>query len=72
LFQDLQVYLDYAISLAREGGRLILEASKARYSATQSTVFAKAGNPADLVTETDKKVEDLVQKRLKERFPQHK
>ncbi|CAG8523675.1 6572_t:CDS:2 [Paraglomus brasilianum] len=69
--EDLQAFLDFAILLAREGGQLILEGSKARY-ASQGTVFWKAGNPADLVTETDKMIEEVVKKRLKERFPQHK
>ena len=71
LLLDLQAFLDFAILLAREGGQLILEGSKARY-ASQGTVFWKAGNPADLVTETDKMIEEVVKKRLKERFPQHK
>ncbi|CAG8451278.1 6547_t:CDS:2 [Paraglomus occultum] len=68
--EDLQVYLDFAISLAREGAQLILEGSKARY-VSQGMVVSKS-DPTDLVTETDKKVEEVVKKRLKERFPQHK
>ncbi|CAJ0757285.1 2310_t:CDS:2, partial [Entrophospora sp. SA101] len=67
----LKDYLDFAVSLARESGKIILEASKARYS-TQSKVYSKAGNSADLVTETDRQVEDFIKSRINKTFPEHK
>ncbi|CAJ0831669.1 11509_t:CDS:2 [Entrophospora sp. SA101] len=67
----LKDYLNFAVSLARESGKIILEASKARYS-TQSKVYSKAGNSADLVTETDRQVEDFIKSRINKTFPEHK
>ncbi|CAG8526446.1 4586_t:CDS:10 [Dentiscutata heterogama] len=36
-----------------------------------STVFEKFGQPTDLVTEADIKVEELIKSKLKEKFPDH-
>ncbi|CAG8709109.1 10432_t:CDS:2, partial [Funneliformis mosseae] len=65
------VYLDFATSLAQECGKIILEASTARYSKTKK-VYEKHGNPSDLVTETDKMVEELIKSRIISNFPEHR
>ena len=50
---------------------IILEESKARYSKSNK-VYEKGGNPSDLVTETDRMVEELIKSRINSKFPDHK
>ncbi|KAG9284869.1 hypothetical protein G9A89_003792 [Geosiphon pyriformis] len=69
--QELVIYLHFAIKLAKECGQLILDGSKARYTA-EKDVYEKYGNPIDLVTETDKKVEQLVRSKLSAEYPKHR
>uniref|UniRef100_A0A1D1YU13 Inositol-1-monophosphatase n=1 Tax=Anthurium amnicola TaxID=1678845 RepID=A0A1D1YU13_9ARAE len=67
----MEEYLDFAIPLAKECGQIILEASKRRYS-NINKVYAKGGNPSDLVTETDKVVEELIKSKINSKYPDHK
>ncbi|KAG9298791.1 hypothetical protein G9A89_015812, partial [Geosiphon pyriformis] len=67
----LGIYLHFAIKLAKECGQLILDGSKARYTA-EKDFYEKYGNPIDLVTETDKKVEQLVRSKLGAEYPKHR
>jgi myo-inositol-1(or 4)-monophosphatase len=59
------VYFDLALSLATEAGKVIREAF---HSEKQGVVFKDA---VDLVTATDKQVEEFVMSKIQERFPDH-
>lgn len=67
---DLKNYLDFATSLAQECGQIILEAKKTRYSRNEE-IYDKFDNPANLVTETDRMVEELIKSRINSKFPDH-
>ncbi|CAB4438633.1 unnamed protein product [Rhizophagus irregularis] len=69
--KNLEEYLEFAISLVQECGQIILEASKERYSKINK-IYEKGENPSDLVTETDKIVEELIKSKLNSKFPDHK
>lgn len=72
---DLTSILEFTISLARDAGDLILEGSEAIQRAAgderQSTVGEKK-NSVDLVTEYDVRVEELVKKKIFEKYPDFK
>jgi myo-inositol-1(or 4)-monophosphatase len=66
---DLQAILQFTVSLARTAGKLILEGSEAIQSASSNDVSEKK-NSVDLVTEYDVRVEELVKKEIKDRYPE--
>lgn len=72
---DLPSILDFTISLARDAGNLIVEGSEAIQRAagdeSQSTVGEKK-NSVDLVTEYDVRVEELVKKKIFQKYPDFK
>ncbi|KAM5280855.1 inositol monophosphatase 1 [Ctenodactylus gundi] len=57
--------MDYAVTLAREAGKVICEALK-----NEMNVMIKS-SPADLVTATDQKVEKMLISSIKEKYPSH-
>uniref|UniRef100_H3AKK7 Inositol-1-monophosphatase n=1 Tax=Latimeria chalumnae TaxID=7897 RepID=H3AKK7_LATCH len=61
-----QECLDTAVAVARKAGEVIREALKKEMS-----VMLKS-SPADLVTETDQKVESMIISTIKEKFPSHR
>ncbi|KAG6911264.1 hypothetical protein DXG01_002102 [Tephrocybe rancida] len=67
---DLQSILQFTVELARTAGKLILEGSQAIQSTSDSddNVNEKK-NSVDLVTEYDVRVEELVRKEIKEKYP---
>lgn len=64
--EELQPYLDVALAAAREAGAVIAAAWNA-----PKQIDTKSGD-ADLVTETDKKCEELILTRIRDAFPDHK
>ncbi|CBQ73145.1 related to quinic acid utilisation protein QUTG (inositol-1(or 4)-monophosphatase) [Sporisorium reilianum SRZ2] len=66
---DLQEIYTFAIDLARKAGRAIVDGSSRRFSS--SAGFDQKKNTADLVTETDQAVEELVKRDIAARFPGH-
>lgn len=64
---DLQGILQFTIQLAYEAGDLILEGSKEIQKAN-SSVDEKL-NAVDLVTKYDVAVEELVKKKIREKYP---
>ncbi|KAI8991374.1 hypothetical protein BDF20DRAFT_38329 [Mycotypha africana] len=68
----IQEYLDFAIQLAKEAGAIIKAAVDSRMAGTGSSVEVKKNNPTDLVTETDKAVEEFIKNRLNKTYPDHK
>ncbi|KAF5385083.1 hypothetical protein D9615_001061 [Tricholomella constricta] len=68
---DLQEILKFTVELARTAGKLILEGSQVIQSASDSDVNQKK-NSVDLVTEYDVRVEELVKKELKGKYPDYK
>ncbi|KAI9264562.1 hypothetical protein EDC94DRAFT_634451 [Helicostylum pulchrum] len=68
----IQEYLDFAIELAQEAGAIIKDAVDLRMSGTGSNIELKKENPTDLVTETDKAVEEFIKERLFKTYPDHK
>lgn len=64
---DLQSILDFTIALAYEAGDVILAGSEAIQSVGSNVDEKK--NSVDLVTEYDVKVEELVRKRISEKYP---
>ncbi|XP_067409658.1 inositol monophosphatase 1 [Emydura macquarii macquarii] len=60
-----QQCMDYAVTLARKAGEVVLEALKEEIS-----IMIKS-SPADLVTVTDQKVENMIISSLKEKYPSH-
>uniref|UniRef100_A0A2D4GZJ8 Inositol-phosphate phosphatase n=1 Tax=Micrurus corallinus TaxID=54390 RepID=A0A2D4GZJ8_MICCO len=57
--------MNYAIALARKAGEVIREALR-----EEITVMIKS-SPADLVTVTDQKVENMIISSIKEKYPSH-
>lgn len=68
---DLQSILKFTVELAGTAGELILEGSEAIQSAASDSVNEKK-NSVDLVTEYDVRVEELVKKELKTKYPEFK
>lgn len=64
--EPLERYLDVAVDCARSAGQIIAEAFK-----QPKRVEAK-GSATDLVTDTDKKAEELILAKIKAAFPSHK
>lgn len=70
---DFTAILDFAVVVARQAGSLILEGSEAIQSvSSQETGVNEKKNSVDLVTEYDVRVEELVQRELKGRYPDFK
>ncbi|CEG67823.1 hypothetical protein RMATCC62417_04188 [Rhizopus microsporus] len=68
-----QEYLEFAIQLAQDAGAIIKSAIDSRMTGTGiSHVHVKKDNPSDLVTETDKAVEEFIKERLKKTYPHHR
>jgi len=65
---DLQAILQFTVRLARTAGKLILEGSEAIQVASPNDVSEKK-NSVDLVTEYDVRVEELVKKEIKDKYP---
>ena len=61
---NLQEIHDFLLTIAQKAGQMIT-------SANPSTVDTKK-NSSDLVTETDKAVEDMVSSSLKSKYPDYK
>ena len=62
---DLQSILTFTVQVAKTAGGIILQGSEA----IQSASINEKKNSVDLVTEYDVKVEQTVQKLLKEAYP---
>ncbi|XP_029447417.1 inositol monophosphatase 1 [Rhinatrema bivittatum] len=60
-----QECMDFAIAIARKAGEVICGALK-----KEARIMLKS-SPADLVTETDQKVEAMIISSIKEKFPSH-
>ncbi|XP_059579921.1 inositol monophosphatase 1 isoform X1 [Alligator mississippiensis] len=60
-----QECMDYAVTLARKAGEVVREALKKEIS-----IMTKS-SPADLVTVTDQKVEQMIISAVKEKYPSH-
>ncbi|XP_053571136.1 inositol monophosphatase 1 [Bombina bombina] len=60
-----QECMDFAVIIARKAGSVICSALKEEVS-----IMLKS-SPADLVTETDQKVEEMIISSIKEKFPSH-
>jgi myo-inositol-1(or 4)-monophosphatase len=58
---DLKIVHDVLVEVAHEAGDMILAATPAHADTKK--------NSADIVTETDRAVEEMVSTRLRERFP---
>ncbi|KAG8034501.1 hypothetical protein G9C98_007577 [Cotesia typhae] len=63
---DEDFYFNFALKLALEAGHVLKGVTFARKTVTQ-----KLGN-WDLVTEYDRKIEDIIIGKLKQQFPEHK
>ncbi|ORY34757.1 putative inositol-1-monophosphatase [Naematelia encephala] len=71
--EDHSVYqelLEFAYGLAQEASDLILDGSAARWKALNTPSSKK--NSVDLVTETDRAVEDMIKRAIASRYPSHK
>lgn len=69
---EIQEYLQFAIELAQEAGAIIKAAVDSRMAGSGSNIELKKENPTDLVTETDKAVEEFIKARLSKTYPSHK
>lgn len=69
---DLQAILDFTVILARTAGNLILEGSAAIHASSSDSNVSEKKNSVDLVTEYDVKVEELVKKEIKTKYPEFK
>ncbi|KAI6203460.1 Inositol monophosphatase family-containing protein [Aphelenchoides besseyi] len=65
-FQQEDEFFRYALELTKRAGRLVKDA----FAQPVSNVETKA-SPTDLVTDTDKAVEDLLIQNLQKKFPDH-
>ncbi|KAF9056070.1 hypothetical protein BJ165DRAFT_1430625 [Panaeolus papilionaceus] len=66
---DFQSILTFVVDLARTAGALILEGSAAIQSPSSHSDIGEKKNSVDLVTEYDVRVEELVKKSLKDKYP---
>lgn len=64
--QEIQEFFDVVLSIARKAGEVVREAFY-----KEKTIDTKSCG-TDLVTETDKQVEDLIIGTLKQNFPSHR
>jgi len=62
---EYSVYAGTAVTLAKQGGEII----RARFGGSFTSGYKSC--PSDLVTEVDRKVEDLIVKGLRANFPEH-
>lgn len=69
---ELKAILDFTVSLARTAGQLILEGSAAIQASSSDSDISEKKNSVDLVTEYDVKVEELVKKEIKTKYPEFK
>jgi len=69
---DLYSILEFTVSLARKAGELILEGSDAIQSVSSGSDVNEKKNSVDLVTEYDVRVEELVKKNLRAKYPDFK
>ncbi|KAI7895607.1 uncharacterized protein EV154DRAFT_495444 [Mucor mucedo] len=70
--QEIEEYLQFAIQLAQDAGAIIKAAVDSRMAGSGSNIELKKENPTDLVTETDKAVEEFIKARLFKTYPSHK
>ncbi|OCF62211.1 myo-inositol-1(or 4)-monophosphatase [Kwoniella mangroviensis CBS 10435] len=68
--QEYKEILEFAYELAEKATDMILKGSAARW--TSKNDAAAKMNSVDLVTETDKAVEDMIKAAIAERYPSHK
>ncbi|KAI8989561.1 hypothetical protein BDB01DRAFT_740085 [Pilobolus umbonatus] len=68
----IQEYLNFAIQLAKDAGAIIKSAVDSRMSGSGSYIEQKKDNATDLVTETDKAVEEFIKSRLNKTYPTHR
>lgn len=64
--------MTFASQLAKDAGKLIKEALDSRMQGSSANVEVKKSNPSDLVTETDKAVEEFIKEKLFSTYPEHK
>ncbi|ORX48304.1 inositol monophosphatase, partial [Hesseltinella vesiculosa] len=64
--------LTFAIQLARDAGAIIGDAVTKRHHGDATHTDVKADNPSDIVTETDRAVEEYIKARLTIAYPDHK
>jgi myo-inositol-1(or 4)-monophosphatase len=69
---DLQAILEFTINLAKTAGSLILEGSAAIHASSSDSDVSEKKNSVDLVTEYDVRVEELVKKEIKTKYPEFK
>lgn len=71
---ELKDILEWTILLARNAGKIMLEGSRAIQiaAASEDTGINEKKNSVDLVTEYDVKVEELVKKEIREKYPSFK
>lgn len=71
---ELKDVLEWTIILARNAGKIMLEGSQAIQiaAASEDTGINEKKNSVDLVTEYDVKVEELVKKEIREKYPSFK
>ncbi|TFK17010.1 myo inositol monophosphatase [Coprinopsis marcescibilis] len=70
---ELKSILQFITTVARKAGDLILEGSEAiQTTSSQETGVNEKKNSVDLVTEYDVRVEELIQRELKEKYPNFK
>ncbi|XP_074111770.1 uncharacterized protein LOC141535642 isoform X1 [Cotesia typhae] len=68
---DEDFYFNFALKLALEAGHIIIFKVLKGVTFARKTVTQKLGN-WDLVTEYDRKIEDIIIGKLKQQFPEHK
>lgn len=64
--------MTFASQLAKDAGKLIKDALDSRMQGSTANVQVKKSNPSDLVTETDKAVEEFIKEKLFSTYPEHK
>lgn len=71
---ELKDILEWTTLLARKAGKIMLEGSQAIQiaAASEDTGVNEKKNSVDLVTEYDVKVEELVKKEIREKYPSFK
>ncbi|XP_018328562.1 inositol monophosphatase 2 [Agrilus planipennis] len=61
--EDIKLYFETAIRLVKDAGKILLSAKK---------IHVEEKEPGDLVTEFDRKIEEVLINELKKKFPSHK
>lgn len=72
--EELSGVYDFAVQLAKDAGRLLLDGATARMGDNGKTSLdaVEKDSSVDVVTQIDEDVEDFVKKSIQSKYPEHR